>query len=160
MLAAVRLPVLAASLLALSACSNAYDSALLKVRYTPPSGMKLTSEVAGPPAVATFGQGLELRAVAGAAPAIDEAHFDALLDQLREGAKVAAPGRLSSARPGSLPVGAVVRFEVKGEGTRSLVYFVPLEGRYLVVSLTAPEARYGMLEAQVERSLSSLEARP
>jgi hypothetical protein len=152
--------LITALLIGLPACSNAYDSALLKVRYAPPSGVKLSTEEAGPPAVARFSQGIELRAVAATPPVPDEAHFDALLDQLREGAKVAAPGKLSSARPGSLPIGPVVRLEVKGEGTRSLVYFVPLEGRYLVLSLTAPEARYGMLEALVERSLSSLEARP
>jgi len=159
MLGAMRLGMVLMLLLGLSACSTSFDSALLKVRYVPPSGVKLSSEEAGPPAVARFSQGIELRMVTGPAPAIDEAHFDLLLDALRDGAKVAAPGKLVSARPGTLSIGAVVRLEVKGEGTRSLVYFIPLEGRYLVASLTAPEARYGMLEAQVERSLSSLSTR-
>ncbi|MHB8879341.1 MAG: hypothetical protein ACYC8T_37070 [Myxococcaceae bacterium] len=146
--------------LALAGCSNTFESALLKVKYEPPRGVKLSGEETGPPAVARFTQGIELRSVPAAPPTVDEAHLEALLEEVRAASKLSAPGRMVSARTGTLSIGPVVRFEVKDRDSRSLVYFIPLEGRYLVASVTAPESRYGMLETQVERSLSTLERRP
>lgn len=145
------LAILGAGLLA--ACANPYESAALKVRYQPPRGVTLVEEQAGPPAVARFSSGLEIRSVSKAPPAFEEGKLEALYQGIARAAGLSGSGAVLSARAGRIPAGPVVRFAVKEEDSRSLVYLLAASQRYLVVSLTAPK---GALETDFERSLASL----
>lgn len=145
----------AVAALGLIGCSSEFESAEMKVRYHPPRGVKLVEEKAGPPRVAQFSSGFEIRAVESAPPAYQE-------DKLEDLLKVIAPdaqGAIISARPGSLDAGKVVRWALKDEAGRTLVYFVPRSGRYLVLTLRASEGRYSQLENDLELSLASLHVR-
>ncbi len=142
-----------------AACSNHYDSAVVKVRFQPPRGASLLDEQAGPPAVARFSSGLEIRSVLGAPPAVDEANLAALYPLITSRAGLAVEGSLASARSGQIPAGSVVRFAVKGGGSRSVVYFLPAAHRFVLVSLTSPEARAAAQETGFERSLGTLRLR-
>ncbi len=139
-----------------AACGNSYQSASLKVRYQPPRGVTLVEELPGPPAVARFSSGLEIRSVAEALPAVDDGRLEALYSGVARAAGLSGRGAILSARSGRIPAGPVVRFAVQEEGSRSLVYFLAGNGRYLVVSLTPPKARAAALETDFERSLASL----
>lgn len=133
-------------------CSNRFDSEAMALKYHPPHGVDLVDEQAGPPRVARFSNGLEIRSIEGAAPAVQE-------DKLEDLLKVVSPGvqgAIISARPGTIDAGQVVRWTIKEDAKRTLVYFVPRPKRYLVLTLTAPESRYSNLESQLELSLSSL----
>ncbi|MCP3138792.1 hypothetical protein [Pyxidicoccus xibeiensis] len=134
-------------------CSRDFTSSALGVRYKPPSAMKLESEeVAGASVVARFKQGLELRSVKAAPPALD-AGPEAVLGA----AGLAVPGRLVADSRGTLPAGPVSRYEFADGGKRTLVYFLPRAGSFLLVTFTAPERDYGSLSSRVELSLSTLE---
>lgn len=133
------------------ACSRRMDSSVLGVRYDPPSGMAPAGEEAGPPAVARFEGGLELRSVAGVPPKLDAAPEDVLA-----AAGMAVPGTKLNATQGTLPAGPVARYEFQQSGSRTLVYFIPRPDRFLLVLYTAPERDYGPASARVERSLSTL----
>jgi hypothetical protein len=60
---------------------------------------------------------------------------------------------------GDLPAGKVVRWTVKDGDKRSCIYYVPSGKRYILLSLTAPEARYGEAENQLELAMGSLRLR-
>ncbi|QDE95735.1 hypothetical protein [Myxococcus xanthus] len=133
-------------------CSRSFSSQDLGVQYEPPSGMGLRSVDAGPPALARFDGGLELRSVRGAAPALD-AGPEAVL----AAAGLKAPGKLLQDTEGTLPAGPVARYEFSQTGgSRTLVYFVPRKDGFVLVTFSAPERDYGALSARVERSLSTL----
>jgi hypothetical protein len=51
---------------------------------------------------------------------------------------------------------AVARYEFQQGTSRTLVYFLPLADRSVLVLYTAPERDYGPGSARVERSLSTL----
>ena len=122
------------------------------MQYEPPSGMGLRAVEAGPPARALFDGGLELRSVRGAPPALGAGH-EAVLGA----AGLPVPGKLLHDSSGTLPAGPVARYEFsQAGGARTLVYFVPGEGGFVLVLFTAPERDYGALSARVERSLSTL----
>ncbi len=140
----------------LAACSNSYESAALKVRYQPPRGVTLVEEKAGPPAVARFSSGLEIRSVAEAPPAVEEGRLEALYEGIARAAGLPERGAVVSARAGRIPAGPVVRFALKEEDSRSLVYLLSASQRFIVVSFTAPKARATTLETDFERSLASL----
>lgn len=121
------------------------------MQYEPPSGMGLRSVAAGPPALARFDGGLELRSVRGAAPALDAGPEAVLAAGLK------APGKLLQDTEGTLPAGPVARYEFSQTGgSRTLVYFVPRKDGFVLVTFSAPERDYGALSARVERSLSTL----
>ena len=143
----------------LAACAGPYESAALKLQYEPPRGTTLVEEQAGPPAVARFTSGLEIRSVPETAPAIEEGNLEALYAQIANKAGLPARGVLATARPGRIPAGPVVRFSLKERGSRSLVYFLAAGERFLVLSLTSPEARAAAQETGFERSLASLRLR-
>jgi hypothetical protein len=149
----VRATALTWSLLLLCAvgCSRGVTSRVLGVEYEPPSGMGLIAEEAGPPAVARFEKGLELRAVKGTAPALD-AGPEAVLTA----AGLEVPGRVVQDSRGTLPAGPVARYELSRDGARTLVYFLPRKDGFVLVTFSAPERDYGTLSARVERSLSTL----
>lgn len=151
-------PLLLIGLLAALGCSGEYRSELLAVRYTPPSGAKLLGEEAGPPKVARFSGGIELRSWSGPALPIDEAQPEWMVGTIAQAAGLEGDGAVLSAKVGSLPAGQVARFELKRGHKRTLLYYLPLEGRSLVATLSAPESQYGKLESRFERSLSSLRA--
>lgn len=152
--------VLPALLLGLSACSSRYESALLRLSYEPPSGVKLVGERVGPPAVARFSSGLELYSVPSGPLDLEEARLETTLQEALAAAGTTVPGKLTSRRAGSIQTGPVARFELKDGTSRTLIYLIPLQGRFLLVRLTAGEADYGTLGAAVERSLSSLRPQP
>ncbi len=134
-----------------AACSRQLESQALGLQYEPPSGMALRSEQPGPPAVAQFEGGLEVRSVPGAAPKLD-AEPEAVL----EAAGVPVPGRRLNATQGTLPAGPVARYEFQQGSSRTLVYLLPREDRFVLVLYTAAERDYGPGSARVERSLSTL----
>ncbi|MGC4115919.1 MAG: hypothetical protein QM765_15285 [Myxococcales bacterium] len=139
----------------LTGCSSEYDSAEMKLRYHPPRGVKLLEEQAGPPRLARFTSGLEIRSFDQAPPAIVEDKLEDLLKVVSPD----APGAIISARLGSISAGKVVRWALKDEAGRTIVYFVPRGSRYLVISMRASEGRYAELESQLELSLASLRVR-
>ncbi|MDY7226473.1 hypothetical protein [Hyalangium rubrum] len=132
-------------------CSRPVSSQALGFEYEPPSGVKLSSEEPGPPAVARFEGGVEVRSVPGTPPALE-----ALPEAVLGAAGVSVPGKRVSTSQGTLPAGPVARYEFQ-EGThRTLVYFLPRPDRFLLFTFTAPERDYGPRSAKVELSLSTL----
>ncbi|MET0403316.1 MAG: hypothetical protein ABW123_12970 [Cystobacter sp.] len=132
-------------------CSRKLESSVLGLQYEPPPGMALRSEQAGPPAVAAFDGGLEVRSVEGAPPRLDVEPEEVLT---RAGLTV--PGRRLNLTQGTLPAGPVARSEFQQGSSRTLVYLLPREDRFVLVVYTAPERDYGPGSARVERSLSTL----
>ena len=138
-------------------CTSTYISAILGVRYEPPSDVKIVDETPGPPAVARFSGGVEMRAVGSPLPALDPRQVEELLPHVVQEAKIVLPaGKLVSAKVGSLPVGPVARYDVKGAQERVLLYVIPDGERFLTLSLTVPAGDDGRREARFERSLASL----
>ena len=135
-----------------TACSRRLESTSLGIRYEPPSGMALRTEEPGPPAVARFEGGLELRSVPGPPP-----RLEAGAEEVLGAAGVPVPGTRLNATQGTLPAGTVARYEFQQGGSRTLVYFLPRPDRFLLVLYTAPERDYGPGSARVERSLSTLQ---
>jgi hypothetical protein len=113
--------------------------------------MALRAEEPGPPAVARFEGGLEVRAVEGRPPALD-----APPEEVLGAAGVAVPGRRMNSSQGTLLAGPVARYEFQQGASRTLVYFLPRPERFLLVLYSAPERDYGAGSARVERSLSTL----
>ncbi len=132
-------------------CSRGVTSRALGVEYEPPSGMGLISEEAGPPAVARFEKGLEMRSVAGTPPALDAGP-----EVVLAAAGLPMPGTLLKDSQGTLPAGPVARYEFSQSGTRTMMYFLPRKDGFVLVTFFAPERDYGTLSARVERSLSTL----
>lgn len=149
---------LALTALLLCGCSKPYQSERLALTYEPPSGFEFVGEDAGPPAVARFGGGLEIRSVPQALSPTDVAP-ERILEQALEAAHVQSGGKVLTAREGSIGSAHVLRYTLKGNGQRSLIYVVPRPSRFLLVTLTAPEDTYGSAEIKVERSLGSLQLR-
>jgi hypothetical protein len=119
--------------------------------------VKVVEEGPGPPAVARFTGGVELRSVSSPLPDLDPRQVEDLLPHVVQEGKLAFPGaRLVSAKVGSLPVGPVARFDLKGEQDRVLLYVIPDGERFLVIWLTVPAGDDGRREARFERSLASL----
>jgi hypothetical protein len=143
------LPLLA--LLLAVGCSRPVSSQALGLEYEPPSGVTFTSEEAGPPAVARFEGGLELRSVPGTPPALNAAP-EAVLGA----AGVSVPGKVVNSAQGTLTAGPVGRYEFQQGEVWTLVYFLPRPDRFVLVTFTAPAQDYGKRSARVERSLSTL----
>jgi hypothetical protein len=132
-------------------CSRPVSSQALGLEYEPPSGVKFASEEPGPPAVARFEGGLELRSVPGTPPAL-EATPEAVLGA----AGVPLPGKVMNTSQGTLPAGPVARYEFLQGDARTFVYFLPRPDRFVLITFTAPERDYGPRSGRVERSLSTL----
>lgn len=140
--------------LALAGCKGSeVKSTQLRLSWKPPRGVSLVEES---PAALRFTDGVEIHSVAGEVPAIDEAQLDALLAAVLSRAKLPPLEKRISARIGSVPAGAVARWVLAGGGQRALHYYLPLKGRFLLISLTAPEGSFGTRESQLDLSLSSL----
>ncbi len=142
----------------LPACSNAFDSPALRLKYQPPRNAKLLEESAGPPRLARFDNGFEIRAVDAEPLAIDETRLDQLLPLACDKAGFACGQKVSS-KAGSIGNRAVARFTFKEGGDRRLLYYLPAGKRYLVLTFTASEASYDKREIEVDRSLGSLKVR-
>jgi hypothetical protein len=140
-------------------CSRSFESDAVGIRFEPPASMKLLKEQPGSPAVAMFQSGLEIRSIPGAAPSIAEPMLRASFEELRKTSGLELPGEIRSARAGSIPAGPVARYELNRGDEYTLVYVVPSNGRYVLITLTAPEAEYGRLQKQLERSLATLAVR-
>lgn len=132
-------------------CARTVSTEALGLEYEPPSGVKLSATEAGPPAVARFEGGVELRSVPGAPPALGAAP-----EAVLSAAGVPVPGKLLSSTQGTLPAGPVARYEYQQGDARTLVYFLPRADRFVLLTFTAPERDYGPRSAKVELSLSTL----
>jgi hypothetical protein len=139
------------ALLLVAGCSRPVSSQALGLEYEPPSGVKFDSEEAGPPAVARFQGGLELRSVPGTPPPLE-----ATPEVVLGAAGVPVPGRVVTTSQGTLSAGAVARYEFQQGETRTFVYFLPRPDRFVLITFTAPERDYGPRSSRVERSLSTL----
>lgn len=146
-------------LLSTSGCSREVDSPALGIRFEPPSRMKFVSERAEPVPTAIFESGLELRAVKQPLPAGDAASLTAMLEQAAREAQLSLKGEVQSSKRGTIPAGEVARYELSDAKTRTLLYVIRGEGRYVVLILNAPKDDYAPLESQVERALSTLRFR-
>jgi hypothetical protein len=143
--------------LALAGCPSGYDSEKLGLKYEPPNGFKFVREEVGPPAYADFGSGLRLYSLEVQTAALDaNASLDVFADIVRKAAKLTAPAEVITSRTGSLPIGQVVRYELKTADGRELLYLIPVGQRTVLLTFDASEDRYGPLEARVESSLTSL----
>lgn len=146
----------AAVLLSAGSCQRAYESPALSLRYEPASGVRLLDESAGPPAVAHFTGGLEIRSVTGALPPLEEKQLDSVLTLALTRAGRTVAGTVAASQAGTMHTGPVARYEIKDGKQRTLVYLVPLGGRFLVITLTADVADYVRTESTFERTLHSL----
>ena len=147
--------VVAAAAFWLGACSNALDSAALGIHYEPPSGVKLTSEEPGPPVVARFSGGLEIRGAPGSLPKPEQDNLAAILQQALEKAGVPAlTTPTSDARAGTCALGPVARYETRG--TKPMLIYVIPQGAQFILMLFQADSTDGKAEAQFERSLGSL----
>lgn len=126
------------------------------MRWKPPQGVKLESEATeGTVTTAKFTGGVEVRAVEGAAPST-EGDLDALRVKVMEGSKITSPGEVVMGRSGSIPNGPTVRWEMRSGSDRSLLYYVPGNNRYVVITLTAPSAGFDRKSDKFELALASL----
>ena len=144
--------------LALCACeSNEYGAeGRLKMRWKPPPGVKLEAEATeGALTIARFSGGVEVRSVEAAPPATTT-DLDALEKLLVASAKLEEPGEVQSGRAGSIPAGSTVRWEHRAGPQRRLIYYVPGKGRYVLLSLVAPQNSFGTRSDKLELSLASL----
>lgn len=129
-------------------------SAALGLSWKPPQGVSLANEAAG---LLSFSGGVELRSIPGAPPPLgEEGQLDALLLTALTAAKVEPLAKRISGRLGDIPAGKVARWVLSGGGQRALHYYLPLSDRFLLISMTAPEAAFGTKESQLDLSLSSL----
>ncbi len=132
---------------------NEVRSTALRLSWKPPRGVTLLEET---PAALKFTGGVEIHSIDGAPPPIDEGQLDALLLTVLGKAKLEPLATRISARGGSVPAGAVARWVLSGGGNRALHYYLPLPGRFLTVSMTAPEGEFGTKESQLDLALSTL----
>ncbi|WP_232293533.1 hypothetical protein [Stigmatella aurantiaca] len=132
-------------------CSRPLTSEALALQYEPPSGVRFTSEEAGPPAVAHFEGGLELRSVPGTALTLETP-----AEEVFRLAGVPLPGKAVQQARGTLPAGAVARYEFLKGNVRTLVYVLPRPDRFVLITFSASEQDYGPRSSRVERSLSTL----
>lgn len=142
--------------LALYGCNNRYESDELHLAWEPPSGVRL---VEAKPGLVTFSEGFEIRSLPTQMELPDEKGVEAFLGDVVKAANLNIPVTPASAKLGTLPIGAVARFEVKEGTNRTLIYVVPEPGETLIFKLTAPTSEYGKIEAQFERSFGSLKLR-
>src|SRR5262245_52878515 len=96
--------------LMLTGCSRKFESDAVGIRFEPPSPMKPTGERAGPPAVAAFQSGLEIRSVPGSVPSMEEPALRTSLEEVRKTSGLPLPGEVRSAKSGSIPAGPVARY--------------------------------------------------
>ena len=143
----------------LSACSSKFESDALGLSWQPPSGVKLESEQAGPPATARFEPGVELRMVKGVLPELTEENLRRAFTDAFIAAGMPAPAKLESFKLGTIPAGTVARYTLADGGERALVYVLPLGERFLVMQLRAPESVYSRRETGFERALATLRIR-
>ena len=132
---------------------NEVKSTALKLSWKPPRGVSQVEETAD---VLRFTQGVEIHSIEGAPPPIDEGKLDLLLLDVFPRAKIDLLPTRISARVGSVPAGSVARWVLAGGGGRALHYYLPLKGRFLTISMTAPEGDFGTRESQLDLSLASL----
>jgi hypothetical protein len=133
--------------------SGELKSDALKLSWKPPRSVTLVEER---PDALLFSSGVQIHSIAGEPPPIDEGKLDALLSTILSAAKLEPLEKRISARVGSIPAGPVARYVLAGGGQRSLYYYLPLQGRFLLISLSAAEAGFGAQESQLDLSLSSL----
>lgn len=145
--------------IALAACSSGYQSEALGLEWKPPTPFRLEAEQAGPPPVARFAPGLELRRVELKLPAPSAETVNATLEQIREAAAIPAGVTLISARAGSIPAGPVARYELKLRSDRLLVYVLPTADAVVLLTMRADEAQFGKRQNAFERSLATLKLR-
>jgi hypothetical protein len=150
------LPFIVAQALMAAACSRAFESSPLGMAWTPPSGVRLVSQDSGPPARAVFEGGITWYRIDGAAVSMGERGLPAMLESIAAAGHVALNGTVTSARTGTLPVGAVARYELRAAATRTLAYVIPRSGGAMLLLATASEAQYGRTSASVELSLSTV----
>jgi hypothetical protein len=135
-------------------CSGEVELRGVGVRYTPPRGMPLLDEPAGPPPRARFEGGLELLSLALTLdPEVPPAEQ---LAQVRERMDIPEKLQLASSRKGTLPAGPVTRHELRGGNWRALVYLLLRPDRTVVIRYAAPEEQYGRGERAIEQTLSKL----
>jgi hypothetical protein len=141
--------------LALAGCKgDGVKSELHKLSWKPPRGVSLTAET---PQGLTFSGGIEIRVVPGKPmPLGEEGGLDALLLVALVGAERMPLEKRISGRLGDIPAGKVARWVLAERGTRALHYYLPLNDRYLLISMAAPEGAFGAKESQFDLSLSSL----
>ena len=145
---------LAAVLVLIGCKGDEVKSSAHRLSLKPPRGVTLTTET---PEGLSFSGGVEVRSVAGAPPALgEEGQLDSLLLTALAGAKVQPLDKRISGRLGDIPAGKVARWVMAGHGQRALHYYLPLQGRYLLISMTTSESAFGARESQLDLSLSSL----
>lgn len=151
--------ICAAALLLVAACGSKYESAAMGLSWEPPSGVKFVSEQAGPPVMASFSPGIEVRSVATALPEITDLNLRPVLEQACTAAGVPVPARVDSMRMGSIPAGPVARYTFRTGADRGLLYVVAAKDRFVLMILTASESAYPRQESAFERSLARMHLR-
>jgi hypothetical protein len=142
-------------------CDSDFHSATLGIRYRPPNGVRLVAESveAGSP-VARFNEGLDIRLVGVDPQSVANSHLEGMVGQVLTASGLPPTRQVVSARAGTLPVGEVMRAELRDGDTLTLLYYIPHGKRFLLVRMVASEHRFGELEARVEQSLASLKWAP
>ena len=143
-------------LLALGCSSNQYEGGGLGLKWKPPDGVKLLKEVVdGQVTAASFSNGVELRRVdSDALPT--SGNLGELKNQILAASRASAPGEVQSARAGSIPAGPVARWETLQGDDRTLLYYLPANDHYLVLTLTTSPNAFDRKANKLELSLSTL----
>jgi hypothetical protein len=120
------------------------------VHWKPPRGVSFSADAAGPPPAAQFSGGVTLTFhPKEGLPAED--HLEEIATKfIPQGVMV------MSKRAGSINAGKVARYVWKEGGNRVLMYYLPGKDQVLVITMTAPEARFSADETHFDLSLASL----
>ena len=142
------------AVLTLTGCKgNEVKSEALRLSWKPPSGVSLAQATDD---ALTFTNGVEIHSIQGKPLDIEEGKLDPLMLMVLAAAHLdPLPTRISG-RLGTIPAGIVARWVLAGGGQRALHYYLPLKGRFLVISMAAPEGVFGTRENQLDLSLSTL----
>lgn len=152
----MRIQMLAVVALAFVACADEYHSTTMQLQLQPPRGSALVEERDGPPRLARFSNGLEIYSVQKQPMTIDSGRLDQLLEQAAEGAGVGVAGDIVTSRSGDRQTGPAAQWVLRERDTRTIVYYLMGNGRYVLVVQRCPEAQFADAAIQLELAVGSI----
>jgi hypothetical protein len=144
------------ALLLVGCTSHEYSAGPLGLHWKLPAGVHLESEqTEGPLTSARFSNGVEVRSVA-AAPLPVSTDLEVLRQALLAATGLAPRGDVRVGRVGSIANGPVAYWELASSADRTMLYYVPGQERYVVISLVASAGTFDRKSNQLVLSLSTL----
>lgn len=152
----MRIQMLAVAALAFVACADEYHSTTLQLQIQPPRGSSIVEEVEGPPRLARFTNGLEIYSVQHQPMSIDSGRLADLLDLATVGAGVAVAGDIVTSRSGDRNTGPAAQWVLRERDTRTIIYYLMGNGRYVLVVQRCPESQFADTAIQLELAMGSI----